>query len=40
MPVVQIFVSGVFDDARVGAIAHGIQRALVATADVPSDDRF
>ena len=40
MPFVQIFVSGAFDRARVGAISDGVQRALVATVDVPSDDRF
>jgi len=40
VPFVQIFVSGAFDDARVGAISEGVQRALVATVDVPSDDRF
>jgi phenylpyruvate tautomerase PptA (4-oxalocrotonate tautomerase family) len=40
MPFVQIFVSGKFDEARVGAISDGVQSALVATVDVPPDDRF
>jgi phenylpyruvate tautomerase PptA (4-oxalocrotonate tautomerase family) len=40
MPFVQIYVSGTFDEARVGAISDGVQRALVATVDVPPDDRF
>ncbi len=40
MPFVQIFVSGAFDDARVGAISQGVAGALVATVDVPADDRF
>ena len=40
MPFVQIFVSGAFDDARLGAISDGVQCALVATIDVPPDDRF
>jgi phenylpyruvate tautomerase PptA (4-oxalocrotonate tautomerase family) len=40
MPFVQIFVSGSFDEARVGALSDGVQRAMVATIDVPPDDRF
>ena len=40
MPFVQIFVSGSFDEARVDALSDGVQRALVATTDVPPDDRF
>ncbi len=40
MPFVQVFVSGAFDDERISAICEGVQRALVATVDVPADDRF
>jgi phenylpyruvate tautomerase PptA (4-oxalocrotonate tautomerase family) len=40
MPFVQIFVSGSFEEARVRAISDGVQRALIATVDVPPDDRF
>jgi 4-oxalocrotonate tautomerase len=40
MPFVRLFLSAVYDDEQVRAVADGVHDAMTQTIDVPAADRF